>query len=625
MNDAFINIKVDREERPDIDNIYMSVTQMVTGRGGWPMTVIMTPQKEAFFAGTYFPKKTRYSRIGMLDLIPKIKNMWSEKTSKDSLISNAEQITIKLKNINKSVKNSGQISKDIFDKTYELFNSRYDKIYGGFGSSPKFPKPHDYMFLANYFIRTKNQNSLNMIEESLSSMRNGGMYDQLGFGFHRYSTDAKWLVPHFEKMLYDQALLIHAYLDAYLITGNLKYSNIVKEIAEYVLRDMTSPDGGFYSAEDADSEGREGTFYLWKSAEILDILGLEDGRFINDILNIKEDGNWSHGREYATNIPHRTLGWDEISKKYNLTVNEAKSLYEKCRIKLFNYRNDRVHPQKDDKILTDWNGLMISALSRAASILENNRYKEAAIKSMEFVSNHLTDNDGKLFKRIRIQSGRGGLDATIEDYSFLIWGAIDLYQLTFDPSYLELASFLSDHTIEHFLDDIDGSFYFTPDYGENLLVRTKDVYDGAIPSGNSVSAYNFIRLGRILSTPNYEDVSSKLLSKYSNRLNNSGSSYSMMMRAVDFFNGPSFEVLIFGDKENKKTKQMISAINKTKQINKVVVNIDSKNRDSLSGLMPYIKYFPIHKDNEPIVYVCKNYSCQLPTSDIATIIELLEK
>ena len=250
---------------------------------------------------------------------------------------------------------------------------------------------------------------------------------------------------------------------------------------------------------------------------------------------------------------------------------------------------------------------------------------ENHINPLKFISNHLTDNNGKLFKRIRIQNGKGGLDPTIEDYSFLIWGAIELYQLTFDPSYLELASFLSDHTIDHFLDDIDGTFYFTPDYGESLLVRTKDVYDGAIPSGNSVSAYNFIRLGRILSMPSYEDVSSNLLSKYSNRLNNSGSSYTMMMRAVDFFSGPSFEVLIFGDKENKKTKKIISAINKTKQMNKVVVNIDSKNRDSLSGLMPYINYFPIHKDNDPIVYVCKNYSCQLPTSDIITIIKLLEE
>ena len=625
MNDAFINIKVDREERPDIDNIYMSVTQMVTGRGGWPMTIIMTPEKEAFFAGTYFPKTTRYSRIGMLELVPKVANMWNEEESRDSLISNAEEITKKLKNINRSIKNSGDISKEVFTKTYQSFNSRYDKEYGGFGSSPKFPKPHDYMFLANYFIRTKDPNALYMLEESLSKMRFGGIYDQIGFGFHRYSTDSKWLAPHFEKMLYDQALLIHAYLDTYIITGDEKYSNVVHEIIDYVLRDMTSSEGGFYSAEDADSEGEEGTFYIWKSIEILEVLGQEDGVFMNDVLNIQENGNWKEGKEHHTNIPHRQSNWNQISKKYSLTVNEAKSLYEKSRIKLFNYRKDRVHPQKDDKILTDWNGLMISALSRAASILDNSRYEDAAIKSMDFISNHLTDKDGKLFKRIRIQKGKPGLNATIEDYSFVIWGAIELYQLTFDPSYLELASFLSDHTIDHFLDSNDGSFYFTSDYAEKLLIRSKDVYDGAIPSGNSVSAYNFIRLGRILSVPKYEEISSNLLSKYSNRLNNSGSNYSMMMRAVDFFNGPSFEVLIFGDKENKKTKKIISTINKTKRINKVVININSENRESLSSLMPYIEYFPKHEDDHPIVYICKNYSCELPTSDLAVIIELLEE
>ena len=623
MNDTFINIKVDREERPDIDNIYMSVTQMVTGRGGWPMTIIMTPEKQPFFAGTYFPKNTRYSRIGMLDLVPKIHALWSEKTGRDSLLGNAEALTKKLKNINRSMKRSGEISNDVFKNTYEIFKSRYDYKYGGFGSAPKFPKPHDYMFLASYYNRTKNKNSLDMLETSLKNMRDGGIYDQIGFGFHRYSTDSRWLAPHFEKMLYDQALLIHAYLDTYIATGDKKYVEIADEIIQYVLRDMTSDQGGFYSAEDADSEGEEGTFYLWKSDDVFNLLGEDRGAFINDVLNIQESGNWKEGREHGTNIPHKTSTWKEISKKYSLTLDEAKSLYEECRVELFNYREGRVHPQKDDKILTDWNGLMISALSRAAKILENNTYKEAAVKCMDFILEHLRDSDGKLLKRIRIKSGTAGLDATIEDYSFLIWGAIELYELTFDPSYLEIASSFSNHTIDHFLDGTDGSFYFTADYAEELLVRSKDVYDGAIPSGNSVSAYNFIRLGRILSNPKYEEISSSLLQRYSNRLNKSGASQTMMMKAVDFFKGPSFEVLIFGSIDNKKTKKIISEVSKTKQCNKVVININEKNREKLSILMPYINYFPIH-DDDPVVYVCENYSCKLPTSDIDIIIELLK-
>ena len=305
MNDTFINIKVDREERPDIDNIYMSVTQMVTGRGGWPMTIIMTPSKEPFFAGTYFPKKTRYSRIGMLELVPKIKKMWKDSASRDSLILNANEIKSRLKNINKSIKVSGRINDDVFDKTFQSFEKKYDQVFGGFGKSPKFPKPHDYMFLLNYYYRTNNMNALDMVTYSLDNMRKGGLYDQIGFGFHRYSTDAKWLTPHFEKMLYDQALLVHAYLDAYIATEDIKYANIVHEIIEYVLRDMTSSQGGFYSAEDADSEGEEGVFYVWKTEEFISVLGKEDAEFMIDFLNIEERGNWKDGMKHATNIPHR--------------------------------------------------------------------------------------------------------------------------------------------------------------------------------------------------------------------------------------------------------------------------------------------------------------------------------
>ena len=624
MNDAFINIKVDREERPDIDNIYMSVTQMVTGRGGWPMTIIMTPDKEPFFAGTYFPKNTRSSRIGMIDLVPKIKNMWSNEESKDSLFINASEITRRLKNINKSLKRSGEISNDVLDNTYRWFESKYDHRYGGFGSAPKFPKPHDYMFLLNYYYRTKNSNALEMAEKSLTNMRMGGMYDQIGFGFHRYSTDSKWLTPHFEKMLYDQAMLVHAYLDAYLMTGESSYQYIVNEIIDYVLRDMTSKEGGFYSAEDADSQGEEGVFYIWKTEEIKNVLGEDDSKFIIDVLNVKDAGNWKDGFRHHTNIPHRTLSWDEISKNFNMPIDKCKNLYEELRNRLFEHREKRVHPQKDDKILTDWNGLMISAIARAAAILNNKDYELAAVKSADFIINNLLNEDYKLLKRIRLGSGEAGIDGTIEDYSFFIWGLIELYHLTFNPEYLELANYLSDHTIEHFLDKNDGSFYFTADYSENLLVRSKDVYDGAIPSGNSVSAYNFIRLGRILSRTDYEEISQNLLSKYSNRLNKSGGNQTLMMKAVDFIKGPSHEVLIFGDLNNNSTKEMISAIHRTKQPNKVVVFIDAKNRDSLEGIMPYISYFPKYKDLNPVVYVCENYSCKLPTSDIFAVSKMLD-
>jgi len=623
MNDAFINIKVDREERPDIDNIYMSVTQMLTGRGGWPMTIIMTPSKEPFFAGTYFPKNTRYSRIGMLELVPKIKNMWETPESRDSLISNADEIKRRLKNINRSVKVFGEIDDDVFDKTFAKFNSNYDEVFGGFGKAPKFPKPHDYMFLLNYYYRTNNIDALEMAKYSLDNMREGGIYDQIGFGFHRYSTDSKWLTPHFEKMLYDQALLVHAYLDAYIATGETKYSNVVHEIIEYVLRDMISPEGGFYSAEDADSEGEEGVFYIWKKEEFINLLGKDDGEFMINFLNIEERGNWKDGMKNGTNIPHRTKTWEEISDEYKLDINETKIRYEECRKQLFEYREARTHPQKDDKILSDWNGLMISALARAASVLDNESYKASAINAMNFVELNLTSNEGRLFKRIRMQSGPGGLDPTIEDYSFLIWGVIELYNLTFDPKYLELALSYSDHLIEHFLDKNDGSFYFTPDYAENLIVRSKDFYDGAIPSGNSVSAYNFIRLSRLLSKPEYEEIAVGILTKYSKRLNAGGTGQTMMMKAVDFLKGPSYEVIVCGDKKSDKSKKMLQKINKIKQSNKVVIWVDRVNKPNLEKFMPFIKYFPIDS-KDPVVYVCQDYSCQLPTSDISKVIELLK-
>jgi len=558
----------------------------------------------------------------MLDLVPKIKKMWEAEISKDSLIKNADEIMRRLNNINRSIVSKQKIDNDVFDNTFNYFSNNYDHKFGGFGKAPKFPKPHDYMFLLNYHFRTSNDDALNMTLHSLDNMRNGGMYDQIGFGFHRYSTDSRWLTPHFEKMLYDQALLIHAYLDAYITTKDIKYANIVREIIEYVLRDMTSEEGGFYSAEDADSQGEEGVFYIWKVSELELILDSRDANFMIDFLNIEDDGNWKDGKENLTNILHRTKNWEEISDKHNLTINEAKSIYEKSRKIMFDYREKRVHPQKDDKILTDWNGLMISAISRAALILEDERYAEAAIDAFNFIKENLVDDNGKLLKRIRIGSGAGGLDPTVEDYSFLIWGIIELYNLTYDPKYLKLATLYSDHLVDHFLDKKDGSLYFTPDYAEELIVRSKDVYDGAIPSGNSVSAYNFIRLGKLLSRVDYEEISIGILNRYANRLNRGGGGQTMMMKAVDFHKGPSYEVIISGDKNSDEGRQITKRINNSEQPNKVIIWITKENRDELREIMPFLEYFPLEHES-PLIYVCQNYTCDLPTVDVDKVLNLL--
>ena len=615
MNEVFINIKVDREERPDIDNVYMEFTQELTGRGGWPMTVIMTPDKKPFFAGTYFPKKSipNYNRIGMFDLIPQIKNLWDDK--KDSILISADKIvsSIRKKHLDKS--NNIILNDDILEKSFRLFDERFDNEFGGFkGSNNKFPKPHDYSFLAKYYYKSKSTRAYEMIEKSLYSMRHGGIYDQIGFGFHRYSTDKKWLVPHFEKMLYDQAMIIHAYLDAYLIKPDDLYKKTVNEICEYILRDMTDENGGFYSAEDADSEGGEGVFYIWDYTEFKKFLTVSEYEFMVDVLSFTENGN-SVVKGERVNIPHFTGDWEKLSIKYGLNIDDIKEKYDDIRNKVFLYREKRVHPQKDDKILTDWNGLMISALARSAVLFDNDEYLLAAKKSADFIISELFQEDGKLLKRYR--NGIAGIDGMIEDYAFFIWGLIELYQADFDVKYIDLARKLSDYQYKHFWDLENNGFYFTSDLSEELVVKSKEVYDGAIPSGNSVSAYNYLRLSRILSRYDYEEIALKIIETFSYHLNRFPISCSMLLQAISFLEGPSYEVIIVGDLE--KSKDLIKYIQKIDNPNKVIIYNNSKNT-----IFDFLHNYKAGPKNEPLVYVCKDYSCKLPTNDLNQISDMLK-
>jgi len=611
MNDTFINIKVDREERPDVDNVYMQVTQNLTGRGGWPMTVIMTPDKKPFFAGTYFPKYTRarYNRKGMMDLVPLFQELWKNK--QDSLISSANSIVNELQVVSqgKNIK----LKDNILERSFNSFNRRFDKDYGGFSSSRnKFPKPHDYSFITKYYYKTKNPSALDIVTKSLYEMKKGGIYDQIGFGFHRYSTDQKWLVPHFEKMLYDQALLIHAYLDAYLVTNDSFFSNTVEEICEYVLRDMVSEDGGFYSAEDADSEGEEGKFYVWDINEIKDVLGKDEFEQIKNILNFKENGNCVvEGNR--TNIPHFT----STLKKLSGNNDSLFIRYNDIRKKIFDVRENRVHPQKDDKILTDWNGLMISSLARAAAILNNKDYLSAAKKSADFILENLVTDNGVLLKSFKNHPSK--IDGMIEDYSFFIWGLIELYQADFNSKYIIAAENLSDYMIEHFWDKENYAFFFTSNTTEALILRNKEIYDGAIPSGNSVSAYNFIRLGRILSNSEYEDIAYNIVDAFSSQLNRYSSGSSMLLQAINFIEGPSYEVVISG--QYKKSKEIINYIHSLPQPNKVLI---FKNIEKEESLFPYLDYYNSDKNGYPLVYVCQNYTCKLPTNKKDIISELLK-
>ena len=424
-------------------------------------------------------------------------------------------------------------------------------------------------------------------------------------------------------MLYDQAMLIHAYLDAYLVTKDQFYKSVIDEIIVYIARDMTSDLGAFYSAEDADSKGEEGVFYIWNTNEIYNLFDKADADLIIDYYNLREKGNWPEGRRHGqTNILHVKEDSLAFIKKYSLTTELFKEKINHINSTLFEVREARVHPQKDDKILTDWNGMMISALARSAKIFNDDTYGNYAIKAMDFILNNLKNKDGKLLKRYR--NGNAGLDGVLDDYAYVIWGLIELYQYNFNPEYLESAILLSDYQIKHFWDSKDGGFFFNSDISEKLLIRSKEIYDGAIPSGNSVSANNFIRLSRILSKSDYEDLANNLIESFGQKINRYGPAYAQNLMAIDFIEGPSYEIIVIGN-DFKKVKPIINEINSFKHDRKVMIHINNKNRDKLVNMIPFLDNFPNHDTEEPWIYVCKNFSCDLPTQDIDKVKDLLTK
>ncbi|HVO73698.1 MAG TPA: thioredoxin domain-containing protein, partial [Ignavibacteriaceae bacterium] len=503
MNDAFISIKVDREERPDIDFIYMTVCQMLTGAGGWPLTIILTPDKKPFFAGTYFPKENRFGKVGIKELIPRIKELW--KTNRQEINNSAGEIYSALQNYAK-IEPGSKLTEDILDEAYKDLEKRFDPQFGGFADAPKFPTPHNLLFLLRYFKRRSQPKALEMAEKTLREMRKGGIFDQIGFGFHRYSTDREWLVPHFEKMLYDQALIAEACIEAYQLTKKDIYKKITEEIFEYVLRDMTSPDGGFYSAEDADSEGEEGKFYLWKYDQLKEILN-GNAELILQIFNVKPQGNWFdpvHGGYNGTNILRLQKGLDELAKESGLSADILIKKINSAREKIFQHRKQRVHPFKDDKILTDWNSLMISAFAKASAAFNNAYYLNAGENAASFIFNNLFDSKGLLLHRYR--QDNSAIIANADDYAFFIASLIDLYEASFNTYYLKKALELTKQMLEHYWDNVYGGFFFTPDFAmEQQIVRNKEVYDGAVPSGNSVALLNLLKLGRITADPQLEE------------------------------------------------------------------------------------------------------------------------
>jgi hypothetical protein len=614
LNDTFVNIKVDREERPDIDAVYMKVCQIMTQSGGWPLTIMMTPDKKPFFAATYIPRENKYGRSGMLELIPKIKSLWNERRT--DVLSAAKEITHTLRQ--PLTEKGNGLSEETLHRAYRSLSMSFDTTFGGFGQAPKFPSPHNLFFLLRYWKRTGDAQALRMVEHTLQNMRRGGIYDQIGFGFHRYSTEARWIVPHFEKMLYDQALMAMACIELYQATGKKEYENTAREIFTYVLRDMTDEQGGFYCAEDADSEGVEGKFYLWTEEEIRGILNRQEADSFLSLYRHSDDIDVPGMHEIPTGHFIAHLKPPDVNPN-DLTAKLTKM--EKIREKLFAFREKRVHPHKDDKILTDWNGLMIAALAHGAQVFDEPAYAKAAISAMEFILQSMQTKDGRLLHRYR--KGEAAIEGNVDDYSFVVWALLELYEATFQTKYLRKALEYHSRLFSHFLDDKNGGLFFTSSDAEELLTRPKELYDGAIPSGNSVAFINALRISRITGDAEVEKQANEIYRAFLAQADAMPTAFSQFLCGLDFAIGPSSEVIIAGDMDKPDTRELLFVLRKHFAPNKIVILTPEQSaKPDIETIAPFVRS---HSgiNGRATAYVCTNYTCALPTNDPQKMLELL--
>ena len=610
MNAAFVCIKVDREERPDLDSAYMAVCQAMGRSCGWPLNAIMTPDKKPFFAASYIPKDSRFGLAGMVDLIPQIEDIW--KTRRSDLENLGEDITRRIETFEKRTVGE-DLGKDVLDDAYEKFVLSFDEENGGFGRAPKFPSPHNLIFLLRYWSRIKEKKALEMAEKTLRAMRVGGIFDQIGFGFHRYSTDAEWLVPHFEKMLYDQALLALAYTEAFQATGAGKFKVTAKESLAYVLRDLASPEGGFYVAEDADTEGEEGKFYLWTEEEIKKALPPADADLAVRLFGVKAGGNYAEAgrKRNGRNILHLAEPLDQVASESQLTVDELILRLGRIRNMLFKAREKRVRPAKDDKILADWNGLMIAALAKASSVLGEPRYLQAAVKAAGFFLEKMRDKNGTLYHRYA--KGERAIEGFVDDYAFLVWGLMEIYESSFEEAYLEKAVELTNTMISRFWDSEDGGFYSTAKDADNAVPRRKEVYDGAVPSGNSVALLNLLRLSLLGGDAKFKELASQVIRVFSEDVKRSPAAHTFMLVGVDFAVGPAYNVILVGDPQEDSMQRMLGAL-KTRYLPNMVVSMRPAGKAGLG----YEKI-----EGKATAYVCRDQTCMPPTNEPEKMLQLL--
>jgi uncharacterized protein YyaL (SSP411 family) len=603
LNEHFVSIKVDREERPDLDQIYMNAVMMLTGQGGWPMSMFLTPDLKPFYGGTYFPPDARYGRPSFKQVLEALIQAW--RTRRAEITQAAADLTQHLQQAGRSQAMGGDLEPGLIQATAVLLSRTFDSTFGGFGRAPKFPHSMELRVLLRAWKRFGDDNALHMVRVTLDRMAMGGMYDHLGGGFHRYSTDDRWLVPHFEKMLYDNALLTVAYLEAHQATGEPFYREVVEETLAYVLREMTSPEGSFYSTQDADSEGEEGKFFVWSAAEIERVLGPDLADVFMDVYGVTDEGNWERH-----NILNRSKTYDQQARLRHLSVPELRRLLDDGKRKLLGVRSQRVWPGRDEKILTSWNGLMIGALAQAAAVLGRPAYAEAAARAADFLLTRMRGSDRRLWRTYRASS-QPKLNAYLEDYSFVIDALVSLYEATFAARWLAAAVDLVEVMVDQFWDPADGGFFYTGMDHEALIARSKDPHDSSIPSGNSMAVTALLRLARLTGRSDFQEKAEVTLRLFRGLMASSPTAAGQMLTALDFFMGPVQEFVIVGEAKATDTERVFRAIHGGFRPNKVVAwKAPTETRAEISNLVPLLA--DKKAAGSVTTYICQNSVCQAP-------------
>ena len=615
MNDNFVSIKVDREERPDLDQVYMQAVQMLTGSGGWPMTVFLTPEGKPFYGGTYFPPDDRQGMPGFPRLLTSIAEAYS--TNRGEVDRVTQQLTTQMSQSNQVPQGTSILTVDILHQAYSSLATNFDYQNGGFGNAPKFPQPMTPEFLLRYYHHGYNPRALELVELTLEKMAYGGIYDQIGGGFHRYSTDPYWLVPHFEKMLYDNALLARLFLHTYLITGRALYRRVVEETLDYVLREMTDPSGGFYSAQDADSEGVEGKFFVWSPGEINAVMGDTDGEVFAGYYGVTAGGNFE-----GKNILNIRQNPEEFAETKGLTADQLGDIINRGSKALLEVREQRIHPMRDDKVLASWNGLMLRSFAEAAAALGRPDYLAVAIKNAGFLVGSMK-SDGRLLRTYR--DGQAKLLGYLEDYSFVIDGLLALYEATFDLRWLEEAVTLADSMIELFWDEGIGGFYDTGSDHETLVVRPRDVFDNAQPCGGSVASDVLLRLAVFTGKSDYSAKAAVPLRSLHQAMSQSPGGTGHWLSALDFYVSPPKEIAVIGPRDDPATQALLDTVFHRFLPNKVVMGVEPPLSPTVGNSGSDIPLLAGRGmvGGLPSAYVCQNYACQLPVTDPAGLAEQL--